>query len=94
MRYHYDNSAANPRNPNQPPHRVRHGNQATDEMAHLSLRVLPRDAQDRRPALQEAIMLHHIHHAVGCSRNQEDLLLLTESRIGWREPHQSAVSVT
>ena len=44
MRYHYDNSAANVRNPNQPPQRVRDGNQATDEMAHLSLQVLPRGA--------------------------------------------------
>ena len=39
MRYHYDNSAANPRNPNQPPQRVRGGNRATDEMAHLWLQV-------------------------------------------------------
>ena len=45
MRYHYDNSAANPRNPNQPPQRVRGGNQATDEMAHLWLQVLPRGAR-------------------------------------------------
>jgi tetratricopeptide (TPR) repeat protein/mono/diheme cytochrome c family protein len=60
MRYHYDNSAANVRNPHQPPQRVRHGNQTIDEMAHLSLQVLPRGAQDRRPELQEAIMLHRL----------------------------------
>jgi Flp pilus assembly protein TadD len=65
MRYHYDNSAANPRNPNQPPKRVRHGNQATDEMAHLSLQVLPRGAQDRRTELQEAIMLHRLEKYPG-----------------------------
>ena len=45
MRYHYDNSAANLRNPNQPPKRVRGGNEATDEMAHLWLQVLPRAAR-------------------------------------------------
>jgi Flp pilus assembly protein TadD len=56
MRYHYDNSAANPRNPNAPPKRVLGGNQATDEMAHLWLQVLPRGAGDRRAVLQEAIM--------------------------------------
>jgi tetratricopeptide (TPR) repeat protein len=65
MRYHYDNSAANPRNPNQPPQRVRHGNQATDEMAHLSLQVLPRGAQDRRMELEEAIMLHRLEKYPG-----------------------------
>ncbi len=42
MRYRYDNSSANPRNPHQPPQRVRGSNQATDEMAHLWLQVLPR----------------------------------------------------
>jgi Flp pilus assembly protein TadD len=65
MRYHYDNSAANVRNPNQPPQRVRHGNQTTDEMAHLSLQVLPRGAQDRRTELQEAIMLHRLEKYPG-----------------------------
>jgi Tfp pilus assembly protein PilF len=60
MRYHYDNSAANPRNPNQPPRRVVSGNQATDEMGHLWLQVLPRNGPgekgDRRMELQEAVM--------------------------------------
>jgi tetratricopeptide (TPR) repeat protein len=65
MRYHYDNSAANPRNPNRPPKRVRGGNQATDEMAHLWLQVLPRGGQDRRMELQEAIMLHRLEKYPG-----------------------------
>jgi len=73
MRYHYDNSAANPRNPNQPPQRVRHGNQATDEMAHLSLQVLPRGAQDRRMELQEAIMLHRLEKYPGDFTSQFNL---------------------
>ncbi|HLY15982.1 MAG TPA: tetratricopeptide repeat protein [Bryobacteraceae bacterium] len=60
LRYHYDNSAANPRNPHQPPQRVRGGNRATDEMAHLWLQVLPRGGQDRRMELQEAIMRHRL----------------------------------
>lgn len=60
MRYHYDNSAANVRNPNQPPKRVRGGNQSTDEMAHLWLQVLPRGQGDRRRELQEAVMRHHL----------------------------------
>ena len=60
MRYHYDNSAANPRNPNAPPKRVRSGNQATDEMGHLWLQVLPRGEGDSRPELQEALLRHRL----------------------------------
>jgi len=56
MRYHYDNSAGNPRNPNSPPKQVVGGNQSTDEMAHLWLQVLPRGEGDQRMVLQEAIM--------------------------------------
>ena len=60
MRFHYDNSDGNPRNPNHPAKRVRGGNQATDEMGHLWLQVLPRGAGDRRMELQEAIMRHRL----------------------------------
>jgi tetratricopeptide (TPR) repeat protein len=60
MRYHYDNSADNPRNPNHPPKRVRAGNQATDEMGHLWLQMLPHDARDHRRELQEAVMRHRL----------------------------------
>ncbi len=60
MRYHYDNSAANPRNPHQPPQRVEAGDQATDEMGHLWLQVLPRGGGDRRLELEEALMRHKV----------------------------------
>jgi hypothetical protein len=60
MRYHYDNSAANPRNPNRPPKRVRAGNQATDEMGHLWLQLLPRASGDHRRELAEAWMRHRV----------------------------------
>jgi tetratricopeptide (TPR) repeat protein len=56
MRYVYDNSAENVRNPNRPPRRVTAGNRSADEMAHLWLQVLPRTAEDSRAALQEALM--------------------------------------
>jgi hypothetical protein len=39
MRFSYDNSSENPRNPNHPPKRVEAGNRASDEMAHLWLQV-------------------------------------------------------
>jgi tetratricopeptide (TPR) repeat protein len=60
MRFHYDNSSANPRNPHHPPKRVQAGNQATDEMAHLWLQILPRGEGDHRRPLQEAQMRHEI----------------------------------
>jgi tetratricopeptide (TPR) repeat protein/mono/diheme cytochrome c family protein len=58
MRWTYDNSADNVRNPSVPPRRVTAGNRAEDEMAHLWLQVLPRSeaAGDPRILLQEALM--------------------------------------
>ena len=41
MEFVYDNSAANPRNPNRPPKRVVWGPDSTDEMAGLHLQVIP-----------------------------------------------------
>ena len=41
MEYTYDNSAANPRNPNHPPARIAWGPATTDEMAGLHLEVVP-----------------------------------------------------
>ena len=60
MRYHYDNTESNRRNPNSPPKRVTAGNQSTDEMGHLWLQVLVRGEGDRRPVLQEALMRHRL----------------------------------
>jgi Tfp pilus assembly protein PilF len=60
MRYHYDNSSANVRNRSHPPKRVRAGNQATDEMGHLWLQILPRGPGDRRRELQEAVIRHRL----------------------------------
>jgi tetratricopeptide (TPR) repeat protein len=47
MRYVYDNSAANPRNPHSPPQPIRFGPKATDEMAQLMLQVLTDRPADR-----------------------------------------------
>jgi Flp pilus assembly protein TadD len=60
MRFTYDNSDANPHNPNSPPVRVHAGNRSVDEMAHLWLQVLPAnvpaDGIDPRLLLEEAWM--------------------------------------
>ncbi len=46
MRYTYDNSAENPRNPVLPPQRVRWGQRSRDEMGDLWIQVLTNDASD------------------------------------------------
>jgi hypothetical protein len=46
MRYTYDNSAENPRNPDQPPKRARWGQRSSDEMGDLWIQVLTRDKGD------------------------------------------------
>ena len=55
MRYTYDNSADNVRNPHHPPRRVVAGNRSTDEMAHLWIQVLPQQRDDLK-ILQVALM--------------------------------------
>ena len=48
MEYAYDNSAQNPRQPHDPPVRVRYGLHSTDEMGDLTLQILPRRPEDRK----------------------------------------------
>ena len=52
MEYVYDNSAANPRNPDHPPRRVRFGQFSNDEMGDLWLQLLPRSEADRETLVQ------------------------------------------
>jgi tetratricopeptide (TPR) repeat protein/mono/diheme cytochrome c family protein len=54
MRITYDNSADNPRNPQQPPARVHWGQQSTDEMGDIWVQMLTRTDRDLR-ILNEAI---------------------------------------
>jgi tetratricopeptide (TPR) repeat protein len=62
MRFVYDNSADNVRNPNHPPQRVQAGNRAVDEMAHLWLQLLPKQApwSNPRAQIQEAMARHNL----------------------------------
>ena len=46
MRYTYDNSTANARNPEHPPKRARWGQRSSDEMGDLWIQVLTRDERD------------------------------------------------
>ena len=59
MRYVYDNSAENPRNPSNPPREVRFGEQTTDEMAFLFLQVmLP--SQEDVPRFRREVMAERL----------------------------------
>jgi Flp pilus assembly protein TadD/mono/diheme cytochrome c family protein len=64
MRYTYDNSKANIRNPNSPPIRVKAGNRSVDEMGHLWLQVLPHAVpnsdRDPRLLLEQAWMQNNL----------------------------------
>ena len=53
MRYLFDNSAGNARNPSTPPRRVVFGPRSSDEMAQLMLQVLPSDPDDRAALRQD-----------------------------------------
>ena len=64
MRYRYDNSSDNPRNPNQPPRRVVAGNRSSDEMGHLWIQVLPKQRGDL-PLLQEGLMRRRLQKYPG-----------------------------
>ncbi len=59
LRYVFDNTAANPRNPSRPPVTVRQGWRSTDEMAELAVQLLPVVSTDEA-ALQEADLRYHI----------------------------------
>src|ERR1043166_5702438 len=78
MRFHYDNSENNIRNPHKPPVRVRGGSQADDEMGNLWLQLLPAGAGDQRPALLEALMQQRLERSPSdflANYNLGDLLL-------------------
>jgi Flp pilus assembly protein TadD len=68
MRISYDNTAANPRNPNHPPKLVLTGNRSEDEMGHVWLQLLPKVSPgepDPRLAIQEAVMRRRLEKYPG-----------------------------
>ena len=79
MRIDYDNSAANPRNPSDPPRRVRAGNRSSDEMGHLWLQLLPHAAADRL-LLQEALMQRRLEKYPGDYVAHANLASVLEAR--------------
>ena len=81
MRFEYDNSATNSHNPNVPPRRVAGGNEATDEMGHLWLQVLPEGRGDRRRVLQEALLRHRLSRDPADPEAQLNLAVILMSRL-------------
>ena len=59
MRYTYDNSADNPRNPDRPPQRVLWGPRSVDEMGHIGIQVFTKNDQDY--ALLNAQMVRKVN---------------------------------
>jgi Flp pilus assembly protein TadD len=53
MRFTYDNSVANPRNPHQPPRRVVYGPRSSDEMGDLWLQVVTKTPEDAAALVRE-----------------------------------------
>jgi len=84
MRYSYDNSDDNVRNPSDPPKRVMGGNRSSDEMAHLWLQVLPRahadEAVDPRRILQEALARHNVEKDPGDFEAHYNLAAMLQAR--------------
>ena len=85
MRIAYDNTAANPRNPNHPPERVRTGDRSKDEMGHVWLQLLPQVTPtangDPRVPVHQAAMRRRIekypadfiaHYNLGVSLQETD----------------------
>jgi tetratricopeptide (TPR) repeat protein len=65
MRYTYDNSAGNVRNPNNPPKRVVAGDRSSDEMGHFWVQVLPRAGTDARLLLHQSLMQQRLRKYPG-----------------------------
>jgi tetratricopeptide (TPR) repeat protein len=84
MRITYDNSTANPRNPNRPPTRVRAGNRSEDEMGHVWLQVLPKES-DSRLILQESVMRRRLEKYPGDFLAQYNLGALFQSKGQWND---------
>ena len=69
MRYVYDNSAGNPRNPHHPPARVVWGQNTSDEMGDLWMQVIPRAAADEPILTADFRRKAHARRSGGATRS-------------------------
>jgi hypothetical protein len=104
MRYTYDNSTNNVRNPNHPPGAVTYGPQSTDEMAELWFQLLAANGKDY-DLLTDALAFYKNRKSIEADelalrKNPADaeahaglgLTLLTENRLAEAEPHLRAAA--
>ena len=82
MRYRYDNSAANPRNPHSPPREILYGPQSADEMAELWFQarvadpVVAKSLRQAYEAKKGERLLNYVHFRL--ARNPRDATARTE----------------
>jgi len=69
LRYTYDNSTNNARNPHRPPERVKYGLQSSDEMAELAFQMLARRKEDL-PRLQAAAQQYAYNALIRLNEHQ------------------------
>lgn len=93
MRFTYDNSANNPRNPHQPPQRVAWGPLSSDEMASLWLQIRPRRDSDAslfmRDYVQRSLVADiagaelqtRLHHDTAAPYNQLATMYIRGARL-------------
>ncbi len=71
MRFSYDNSAGNPRNPSHPPKRVTYGWRTFEEMGDLWFQVLPKDRADREILAQDFLRKERLAQLAGLGKQLE-----------------------
>ena len=71
MRFSYDNSAGNPRNPSHPPKRVTYGWKTFEEMGDLWFQVLPKDRADREILAQDFLRKERLAQLAGLKKQLE-----------------------
>jgi tetratricopeptide (TPR) repeat protein len=64
MRFTYDNSTDNVRNPSNPPKRVLYGLNSTDEMGELWLQLLPKTQQDLATLMQDYVVKYGMNDSI------------------------------
>ena len=68
MRYTYDNSADNPRNPDHPPQRVLWGPRSVDEMGHIGIQVFTKNDHDSDTLNAEMVRKVNAEDVIGYER--------------------------
>jgi len=69
MKFHYDNSEENIRNPNHPPKNVHYGSQSSDEMGELWVQLVPHSAEDLQKLAKDNLETYGIRDTIERSRN-------------------------